>query len=94
MFSVKYKEQDVNKNNLSSNILRVAVVLLLVTVSVAGCSDQTEAQTTAEAVYQGMYSYDDFDTPSTCGSCHQDIYSDWSNSLMGTNYLKQWKQVE
>ncbi len=54
----------------------------------------TQEETLKQLVYQGMYTYDDFDTPETCGSCHIDIYSDWSNSLMGTNYLKQWKQVE
>jgi hypothetical protein len=41
-----------------------------------------------------MYTYDNFNTPDTCGSCHQQIYSDWSESLMALNYIKQWKQIE
>ena len=74
----------------------VAVILSLVLIStlfvssLSGCGDTSNGK----EVYQGMYSYDDFESPDTCGSCHQQIYSDWSKSQMAVNYVEQWKQVE
>jgi hypothetical protein len=79
---------------LKSKYAAVALSLILISTlfasSFSGCSDSSKGK----EVYQGMYSYDDFESPATCGSCHTQIYSDWSKSLMAVNYIKQWKQVE
>ena len=79
---------------IRSKYTAVALSLILISTlfasSLSGCSDSSKGK----EVYQGMYSYDDFNTPTTCGECHTQIYSDWSKSLMGMNYVKQWKQVE
>ncbi|MDD4924816.1 MAG: multiheme c-type cytochrome, partial [Dehalococcoidales bacterium] len=95
------------KSRLISVSLSLIIISSLFASFFSGCGEaQTTTPTTTdtltstpagslkELVYQGMYTYEDFNTPDTCGSCHTGIYSDWSNSLMGTNYVTQWKQVE
>ncbi|MDD2252289.1 MAG: hypothetical protein PHQ10_04915, partial [Dehalococcoidales bacterium] len=47
-----------------------------------------------EAVYEGMYTYDDFKKPETCGICHQTIYSNWQETLMAKSFVHTWDDVE
>lgn len=78
------------KSKSGSIVLSLILLSTLFASSLSGCSDTSQGK----AVYQGMYTYDDFNSPDTCGSCHQQIYSDWSKSLMATNYVQQWKHIE
>jgi hypothetical protein len=78
------------KSKTCSVALSLILIVTLFASSLSSCNDTSSEK----AVYQGMYSYDDFNTPDTCGNCHEQIYSDWSKSLMALNYVKQWKQVE
>ena len=83
-----------SRKKLSYVILALMGVSLLVVPFALSCDEETPTELASGDVYEGMYTYDDFEEPTTCGECHIDIYADWSVSLMGTQYVKEWKQVE
>jgi hypothetical protein len=43
---------------------------------------------------QGEYEYDDFETPKYCGSCHNQFYQQWSQSMMSQAYTHHWDEIE
>ncbi|KAA3633781.1 MAG: hypothetical protein DWP97_08375 [Calditrichaeota bacterium] len=40
------------------------------------------------------YSYDDWELPEDCGSCHNYIYSQWRQSMMSQSYTHHWDEIE
>jgi hypothetical protein len=42
----------------------------------------------------GTGSYDDFENPRTCGSCHVDIYMQWQQAMMSQSYTHHWDEIE
>ncbi len=41
------------------------------------------------------FSYDDFKTPDYCGTaCHNDIYRQWTQSMMAQAYTHHWDEIE
>lgn len=39
-------------------------------------------------------SYDDFERPKACGTCHIDIYQQWSQAMMSQAYTHHWDEIE
>lgn len=48
----------------------------------------------AESSTRGTQSYDDFETPETCKSCHTDIYMQWDQSMMSKAFTHHWDEIE
>ncbi len=42
----------------------------------------------------GRFSYDDFEKPETCKSCHVDIYYQWDQAMMSKAYTHHWDEIE
>ncbi len=42
----------------------------------------------------GTRSYDDYEKPTTCGSCHSDIYQQWTQAMMSQAYTHHWDEIE
>jgi len=42
----------------------------------------------------GSGSYDDFEKPKTCGSCHTDFYMQWQQAMMSQAYTHAWDEIE
>ncbi|MBN1153536.1 hypothetical protein JXB12_01305 [candidate division KSB1 bacterium] len=42
----------------------------------------------------GTKSYDQFENPKTCKSCHVDIYQQWTQSMMAQAYTHHWDEIE
>jgi len=42
----------------------------------------------------GAFSYDDFQKPEVCRSCHVDIYQQWRQSMMSVAYTHHWDEIE
>lgn len=43
---------------------------------------------------KGKYSYKDFESARKCGSCHQGIYQQWSQSMMAQAFTHHWDEIE
>ncbi len=42
----------------------------------------------------GSKSYDQFEKPQACGSCHVDIYMQWTQAMMSQAYTHHWDEIE
>jgi len=42
----------------------------------------------------GSRSYDDYEKPQACASCHVDIYQQWTQSMMSQAYTHHWDEIE
>lgn len=42
----------------------------------------------------GTKSYDQYEKPETCYSCHADIYMQWSQAMMSQAYTHHWDEIE
>ena len=42
----------------------------------------------------GTREYDDYEKPGTCGSCHTDIYQQWTQAMMSQAYTHHWDEIE
>jgi Cytochrome c554 and c-prime len=42
----------------------------------------------------GVGSYDNFENPRVCGSCHVDIYQQWIQAMMSQSYTHHWDEIE
>lgn len=42
----------------------------------------------------GTRSYDDYEKPATCASCHVDIAMQWSQAMMSQAYTHHWDEIE
>ncbi len=63
------------------------VFLLLISVSL------TLGQTAGEEAL-GSRSYDDYENPKACYSCHVDIYMQWTQAMMSQAYTHHWDEIE
>ena len=39
-------------------------------------------------------SYDDFENPVSCGTCHVDIFMQWQQAMMSQSYTHHWDEIE
>jgi len=42
----------------------------------------------------GTRSYDDYESARRCGSCHTDIYQQWTRAMMSQAYVHHWDEIE
>ncbi len=42
----------------------------------------------------GTRSYDDYERPQVCASCHVDIYQQWTQAMMSQAYTHHWDEIE
>ncbi len=42
----------------------------------------------------GTHSFDDYERPKTCRTCHVDIYEQWSQSAMAVAFTHHWDEIE
>lgn len=42
----------------------------------------------------GTKKYDQYEKPETCKSCHNDIYQQWTQSMMSQSYTHHWDEIE
>ena len=42
----------------------------------------------------GTRSYDDYERPAVCASCHDDIYQQWKQAMMSQAYTHHWDEIE
>jgi len=42
----------------------------------------------------GTRSYDDYEKPAVCASCHDDIYQQWTQAMMSRSYTHHWDEIE
>jgi len=69
---------------------RTAAATLLVGLAAAACAAAVPAGDAA----LGTRSYDDYEKPEACASCHVDIYQQWSQSMMAQSYTHHWDEIE
>ena len=41
-----------------------------------------------------VYSYDNWESPDECGSCHSDIFQQWKQSMMAESFTHHWDEIE
>jgi hypothetical protein len=71
--------------------LSIISIILVIAVALMGCGQQKAVETTS---LEGKYTYDDFTTPSICGTCHQEIYQEWQQMMMSQCFVHEWDDVE
>jgi nitrate/TMAO reductase-like tetraheme cytochrome c subunit len=42
----------------------------------------------------GSRTYDDYEKPTTCRSCHTDLYQQWTQAMMSQAYTHHWDEIE
>ncbi|MBK9472941.1 MAG: NapC/NirT family cytochrome c [bacterium] len=42
----------------------------------------------------GTRSYDDYEKPATCSTCHDDIFQQWKQAMMSQAYTHHWDEIE
>jgi len=47
-----------------------------------------------EGGQKGDFTYEDFRKPGYCGSCHNAIYQQWSQTMMSEAYTHHWDEIE
>lgn len=60
-------------------------VLLLAATAAAG---------PAGSAALGSRSYDDYEKPAVCASCHDDIFQQWTQAMMSQAYTHHWDEIE
>ena len=43
---------------------------------------------------KGDFDYKEFSKPNYCGSCHNDFYQQWTQSMMAQAYTHHWDEIE
>jgi len=43
---------------------------------------------------RGKFSYEDFEKPTTCRTCHTDLYYQWDQAMMSKAYTHHWDEIE
>jgi hypothetical protein len=66
-----------------------AFIILLMTFSLLFAQDIPAGE---EAL--GTKSYDQFEKPEVCKSCHTDIYMQWTQAMMSQAYTHHWDEIE
>ena len=70
-------------------IIRTAALLAMV-----GAVTLAMAAAPAGDDAKGSRSYDDYEKPEVCASCHVDIYQQWTQSMMSQAYTHHWDEIE
>ena len=73
------------KSSTVSFSLLAFFCVALVTILPVGAGENANA---------AKHSYDDWDEPDYCSSCHIDIYQQWKQSMMSQSYTHHWDEIE
>ncbi len=68
------------------------VITTVALIAMAAAGSARGAPVGEEAL--GTRSYDDFEKPTTCRSCHTDFYYQWRQSMMSQAYTHHWDEIE
>ena len=68
-----------------NNFFRFVVLLFLPALAFGGSAGEAAL---------GTLSYDDFEEPEVCASCHVDFYRQWRQSMMSQAYTHHWDEIE
>ncbi|MFH1845834.1 MAG: multiheme c-type cytochrome [bacterium] len=70
----------------------IRVTCLLVLCLFAATTSAQTPPTGDDAL--GTRSYDDYEKPAVCKSCHVDFYQQWKQSMMSQAYTHHWDEIE
>ena len=73
---------------ISRNSIGLALLFLLFTTQAVA-----EGPAAGDAAL-GTRSYDDYEKPEVCGSCHVDFYQQWRQAMMSQAYTHSWDEIE
>ncbi len=71
-----------------------ALMLILAAALIAPASAPAQGEQPSGDKLLGTASYDKFETPRTCGTCHIDIYMQWQQAMMSQSYTHHWDEIE
>lgn len=72
---------------------RITAGLLAVLVACLAVGGAALAVPVGDAAH-GTRSYDDYERPETCRSCHDDLYEQWTQSMMSQAFTHHWDEIE
>jgi hypothetical protein len=58
------------------------------------CAPLSSATGVGGEAARGTQSYDRFERPEACRSCHRDLYQQWRQSMMAQAYTHHWDEIE
>jgi hypothetical protein len=61
----------------------VLVLITILSVQLRGADEK-----------KGSLSYDDYENPQTCASCHTSIHRQWKNAMMSQSFTHHWDEIE
>ena len=70
----------------------LCLTLAFLIVAFFGVSFAQEHPSGDEAL--GTRSYDDYEKPAACKSCHTDLYQQWTQAMMSQAYTHHWDEIE
>ena len=73
-----------HKSIISSIVIYLILLLLISTGLAQPAGDEL----------LGTGSYDQFEKPQVCGSCHVDFYMQWQQAMMSQSYTHHWDEIE
>ncbi len=76
-----------------TSLVLMLMLLVLYPLADAGGGRAVSADEEAGGTF-GTRSYDDYERPQACRSCHVDIYEQWSQSAMATAFTHHWDEIE
>ena len=65
----------------------------MLSIAIAGLTVLLAAGAAGDAAL-GTRSYDDYEKPQVCASCHDDIYQQWTQAMMSQAYTHHWDEIE
>ncbi len=66
---------------------------LVLLVMMVGGQEVIAGGPTGDAAH-GTRSYDDYERPQVCRSCHDDLFQQWSQSMMSQAFTHDWDEIE
>jgi len=71
-------------------MVRILILIFTLTLPILSAAQQAPA---GEEAF-GTRSYDDYERPEACQSCHVDIYQQWTQAMMSQAYTHHWDEIE
>jgi hypothetical protein len=69
------------------------IISLIYIITFCSVSATGQGQPAGDALL-GTGSYDQFEKPEVCGSCHVDFYQQWRQAMMSQSYTHHWDEIE
>ncbi len=78
--------------NLKRSLLSIALIGMM--LAFTGFQQVFAQEQLAGEELLGSGSYDDFEKPEVCGTCHVDFYMQWQQAMMSQAYVHSWDEIE